>query len=364
MQKFKTLLVFFVICCISLFLWFLYDLLNDPFAEPMFTTIRAGSGFIEIRVVSGTVDVVVFSPDGEKIATSDAHGNVRIHDAKSGRTLRNLRHIDVYVYVVFSPDGKKVATVHHNDGEYDQDVVRIWDVRSGRELTRLIGHMYTGFVIDRVAFSPDGKKIVTAGPDQTARIWDAESGKELRILDHETVDSVVYADVVYAAFSQDGKKIVTATSDEKAVRIWEVESGEELQKFMFSGGLGGFGCLSPDWKKLCALDRLNHVVYIREVESGVELQRLVGHTDRVTTVEFSLDGKKIVTASHDHTARIWDAKSGKELKRLEGHSKKVVFATFSPDGKRIATSSVDGTARIWDWERYISPLPNSPVTDI
>jgi len=65
-------------------------------------------------------------------------------------------------------------------------------------------------------------------------------------------------------------------------------------------------------------------------------------------VAFSPDGKRIVTASADKTARVWDAESGKELRKLEGHTEGALCVAFSPDGKRIVTTSVDDTARVWD----------------
>jgi WD40 repeat protein len=163
----------------------------------------------------------------------------------------------------------------------------------------LKGHTGTIF---SVAFSPDGKKIVSASKDITARIWDAETGKVLKKLEGHT-------DVLRAAvFSPDGKKIVTASGDNTA-RIWDAESGTELHK-------------------------------------------LEGHTDYVWSIAISPDGRKIVTASDDNTARIWDAESGKALQTLSGHTYPVVSVAFSPDGKKIVSASNLQTARIWDAETF------------
>ncbi len=75
--------------------------------------------------------------------------------------------------------------------------------------------------------------------------------------------------------------------------------------------------------------------------------QLTGHQGSVNSASFSPDGKLIVTAGTDGTARVWDI-SGKQIVELRGHSASVRSASFSPDGKRIVTASFDGTARVWD----------------
>ena len=161
------------------------------------------------------------------------------------------------------------------------------------------------------AFSPDGRRIVTASNDKTARIWDAATGRQLAVLSGH--DEPVRT----AAFSPDGRRIVTASADQTA-RIWDAATAKPLDV-------------------------------------------LSGHADRVWSAAFSPDGRRIVTASHDQTARIWDADTAKQLAVLSGHSDTVWSAAWSPDGRRIVTASIDHTARIWDAAAARSS-PSSPAT--
>ncbi|HEY0797789.1 MAG TPA: serine/threonine-protein kinase, partial [Candidatus Baltobacteraceae bacterium] len=82
--------------------------------------------------------------------------------------------------------------------------------------------------------------------------------------------------------------------------------------------------------------------------ADAQVSIISGHTDRVIGAGFSPDGRRIVTASYDRSARIWDAETGQELLQLKGHTEPVLSAAFSPDGRYIVTASLDKTARIWD----------------
>jgi len=104
---------------------------------------------------------------------------------------------------------------------------------------------------------------------------------------------------------------------------------------------------SPDGKQIVTASA-DETARIWDAASGTALRSLTGHSDEVRSAAWSPDGKQIVTASADGTARIWDAASGTALRSLTGHSELVSSAAWSPDGKQIVTASADGSARIWD----------------
>jgi WD40 repeat protein len=100
---------------------------------------------------------------------------------------------------------------------------------------------------------------------------------------------------------------------------------------------------------------------IWDVATGREIVVLRGHKDAVNLAEFSADGRSVVTTSFnasamlstvENAARVWDAATGKEIATLKGHDGVVFLAAFSPDGKTIVTASFDQTARLWHGDRH------------
>jgi WD40 repeat protein len=104
---------------------------------------------------------------------------------------------------------------------------------------------------------------------------------------------------------------------------------------------------SPDGKQLASASQ-DKTVRLWDANSGASLRTLEGHSSLVSAVAFSPDGKQLASASDDKTVRLWDAGSGASLRTLEGHSDWVRAVAFSPDGKQLASASYDKTIRLWD----------------
>ncbi len=252
--------------------------------------------------------------------------------ANESSALAVLRgHEGFVMSAFFSPDGRRIVTASRDK------TARVWDASTGRQIAVLRGHK--GPVMS-AAFSPDGTRIVTASADKTARLWDARSTREIVILrgHEEAVGSV--------AFSPDGRRVVTA-SDDTTARIWDAATGAQLVLLAGHGDGVNSASFSPDGKRVVTASE-DKTARIWDADTGHEIAVLRGHEGAVEGAAFSPDGMRVATASDDRTARIWDADTAREVAVLRGHEKAVNSVAFDFDGKRIVTASRDQTALIWN----------------
>jgi len=238
---------------------------------------------------------------------------------------------DAVTSVAFSPDGKTILT-----GSLDK-TARLWDAATGRPVGPPMEH--SGEVMS-VAFSPDGKTIVTGSFDGKAWLWDTATGRPIgQPLPHS-------GGVGSAAFSPDGKTIVTGDSSTNA-RLWDAATRRPLgPPIPHKGGVIAVA-FSPDGKTILT-GGFDKTARLWDAATGQSIGASLTHSDRVKPVAFSPDGKTILTASWDKTARLWDAATGRQLGEPMNHSDRVYSAAFSSDGKMVLTGCADNTAQLWD----------------
>ncbi len=226
------------------------------------------------------------------------------------------------------------------------------------------GHMA---LIRNLRFTADGTHLVSASDDKVVRVWDLKTGRTERTIRGEVGDGE--AGKVYAiALSPDGRWLAvgghTAMAGETdyPVRLYDFASGKLVK--LLHGHTDSVLSLdfSSDGRRLVS-GGVDDTAIIWDVATGAGLARLVGHKGDVNTVRFSRDGTRVFTASDDGEVGMWRASDGRRLKRMPGHDGIVIALAVSPLDGTVASGGLDGTIRLWDGNsgRFLGVLGKQPA---
>lgn len=338
--------------------------------------VRMGSADAKSSGYRGLVEGISFSRDGKTIAT--AGDKVRLWDVASGRELQAVEASGQHgvLSVALSPDGKTLAI-----GEMSRGSIRLWDVASGTDLRPLEiprDDPSASFqTVGRLAFSADGKSLVSILLDQKVVLWDVSRRSVIQEFLHDGVRSV--------SFSADFRRLATSGYKDKSVLVWDVAARRAL--YQLDGE--GESALSPDghWLAYSGVDRKP---WLWEVDRTKEPRPLAWKGKFVGSLEFSPDGKtlavsgdskiqlfhtatretvqehgaetyRVLAFSPDGSTLAYGKFLGVGLLPLAGgkareltviqsgrHQSTVSAVAFSPDGETLASASHDATVRLWE----------------
>jgi WD40 repeat protein len=314
---------------------------------------------------AGRPALVVFSPDGRTLALSGTDRTVKLFETTTGKLLATLTGDKTGVNgFAFSPDSRVAATRSVLDHS-----VSLWDAATGKLLVTLAGRKhdtetkfkaamipYAEFV--RVAFSPDGRVVLTEREDDVVDAWDTATGKQLATLEHKTETSAT-KDVLKLAlpftsvspllmqpvYGADGRRVVTANGD-RAPKLWDASTwrlvsaltGPYDRTYVALPLPGGRGVMTFSIKG---------EVNLWDAETGAHRATLNGSRGRTYATVFSLDGRLIAAQVDDETT-VWDASDGHVLANVKKNKARLL--AFGPDNRTLVSAGGDdhATARLWD----------------
>jgi RNA polymerase sigma factor (sigma-70 family) len=292
--------------------------------------------------------LLVFSPDGNTLATGDTLDPlIRLFDVATGKERRQIRCKTFAHDFAFSPDSATLA-VGAQDG-----AVSLWESATGKQVRQLDS---PNKHVRSVAWAPDGKTLATGDLNPKAqavaiRVWDPATGKELRQMQMKGIWGMAQS----LAFTADGKTLISGGGD-SVIRLWDPATG--LEKSPVAGLPGGVWhiAVSPDGKTLAYPA---NGITLWDLAAGRELGTLPGHH---WSFAFSPDSKILAGGSDTNALNLWDVAGRRLLRRVEIDKQKegLEWATFdhicfAPDGKVMATggreyngSTSSTVIRLWD----------------
>ncbi len=259
-------------------------------------------------------------------------------DARLRATLKG--HTDFVSSVAFSPDGRTLAS-----GSWD-NTIRLWNPHTLQPGLIIKGHTND---VTSVAFSANGVMLMSGSKDKTVGFWNPSTGKLVKSTYNKYRTNETFTSVVYADAAGDHYWSASGSTD-NLVWLWKgYGSANYPDYYKLAGHTQDISSVdfSAD-ERTIASGSHDHTIKMWYVENRKLRATLKGHTDFVSAVAFSPHGQTLASGSWDNTIRLWDVATGKTIATLSGHTDRVLAVAFSPNGRTLASGSDDQTIRLWN----------------
>ncbi len=302
------------------------------------------------------------SPDGRLLAVGERNrGHVTLWDVPSRRQVAQLpegtRPDTLYLRVAFSPIEPLLAygyaTTSNEPAARLQCRVRIWDYHTQKE----VAEYPLDFLCSGLAFSPDGKSLVTSTPTVLTR-WDVQTGAKLTSYPLGSHQGIGTPFSIAPDF-----RFVAQAFGRGQVRVMDLTTGKALWTGDASPVQIEAVAISNDGRFVATAGANdNSVIHLREASDGRLISRFDQQPGGVIQLLFSLDNRTLISANTDQTIRIWDVSNPASIpppRALVGHSLEVWRLALLPDGKTLISGGKDGSVRFWDLTR--PPRTHGPI---
>ena len=327
-----------------------WGIFNQFFKVSQKTTVGKYTLALQFRGHQNIVQGLRFSPDGNLIASGSVDSTVKIWNRVDGKITKTLRHPQGITALDYSRDGKYIATTSY-DGK-----VRLWKMPEGTLQWTYAGNSKTLWT---VAISPDGKLVASGGEDALIRICKIEDGSLVRTMQgHELI-------IWTLQFSPDGKQIASGSFD-KTLKFWNVSDGSLIRSI--NAHQEAIVALAYSHSgKLVATASDDKTTKLWDPLTGSLRETLSEGDEHVQAVAFSPDDHFLIAGGSDKnmigeflqeftgdahrnkgiTMRLWDIEKGIVIQRFAEHGNDATDMEFSPDGKTIVSGSADQTVLVW-----------------
>lgn len=278
---------------------------------------------------TASVSSVIVSSDRQTLISGCFDKTIKFWNLATGELLNSLTTSEAVLAIASHPENPILAC------GYVDGCIAIWNLPE--KTVSCIGKHSNYNVSMSVAFSPDGKAIASCSDDRHIKIWELESGKLIQQFKQSRGINVI-------AFSPDGQLLASGSSG-NIVKLWNLATGEQVGELVGHSQDINSIAFSPDGQSLVS-GSSDTTIKLWSVGSGELLNTFIGHIDWVRSVIFPYQ-QKIISASADKSIKFWDVSSGKILESLTGHSKDVNSLALTPDGKTLISASSDKTIKIW-----------------